>query len=1617
MNASGRWNRRYVLAATGVGLTGVLLLLLVASTIVLRPPGVVSLVAIGAHYAGNLSVPHNACGWNGLKAACRLQDEDGSLRLRDKLLMKSRRNPVEADGSFSWQGVVDKLRQDVLVLVVSLHGGADDEGPYLLRSSASPGDSADRVLRISTLLSALRRLPPDQPKLIVFDASHEASLQSFGVVQNRFAEGLRALEGAISAVPNLMVVCACSPGERSWHEPAVGRTILLNTFVEGLRGAAEDVDCNGRISVHELIEYLCVTVKARAALIHHREQNVMVLPSGDVAADRLYNTEVALAKRDYLPLRAELPSVSEDSLKELTGRIDLVADSLQEPSVIAPTRWRRLGLLQLRYEQLLASGCPDLAGGIASKIAGVIDELQDVAGGLPRESDPVQLASAPEGSGLDGIVDSLLAKLLTSPVDGVRAIWEQECAGLEAPQVAEVRRELYDQLLNRFEDAPVARLKETSALIRAVSPRSAARPAEAHLLLMLAEGLPKDLDAARWNHPLRVAIRTRILSESVFPRGAVGQTLAAEVFPLLETRLSLADKLRREGEDLLFCGEPCLHRAESQLEAAAARYAALQQDAEKLREAQAVRDSGFLLLPQYSSAVAGLFTSTDDDLESLSRLRDAVEEAWTCSHQLGDLLSDTQRPVGDPAEQVRAIESCGKRLRTGLSSLRMCMQSWQSDLVERSGAAFWNNRDAVLMAPEMEPSQRLRLLSMSPPAVEKAVLDQRLMPLPSERQERWKSEELVRRARLTLAAIGRRRFDTTLHERGGYEDELEKCSCESTATYEELHTGLKHTESRLRRIERSRHSLQQRAARVVAEGEQDSWGFTVLADAADVERRSGAVSASGREPQLLRELNKVTRSRYLIKRAGRVVADGWNSESGVSKPYSQLAAEAYLTQAERLLPGRSATDRMRERAATPVVLSIDGPETAYAVGGFSPPMTVKIGGKLEGVASITARCGDGLHLVSPGSIGRTSGTFPSGDDDCQQLTIAADVPPDGGRGDAPPFLTRQLTLAAWQRGHRTTRELSVVDYRHPETWASSPPPIKMAGVTLVERESLERQLPSDGAVAFVLDASGSMGPTRKGSGSKYELAVEALASLLEDLPAGVRVSVWVFGQAVGPRRTVEAAEQTIRQVLTPVVWDPTDREVLQRLRVALAFPNVRPWNESPLGHAILAAAHDLRDVRGSRSIVAITDGLDNRIALDRVANPDGVQLGDLLVDQLAGTGVALQIIGFRVVEAEQTAAREQFAFVSSLNPPGRWWEASEVRELEQALRRSLQHNRVVQLTPSGGVSHSKPVLARVASHASPSDWQPTKLAPGVYAIETGTGHGHMQQLELQAGDLMVLSLLNGADGVEAAQAPSSPTRPGGGAVFETGGWSASLLSRRVLPDAAVSSVVAIERIRQSRQADAQVLRLSRPTQVWVESAGSALADWCWTPLYGYRTPCWDLTARGLSSGLGAEAFSLWWTTEGQCPASLTLSRQVDFQAISDLIGRSWRVGGELVTLNRLEVCRDMLPDSSGKQVEQSALVVDLGCKRPVLVAVPGVSTPGRDLRVYRKAGRCILRFWPLTKDELNAGARGLQITTVEDLKRTAESSEQTATFSDIPPASPNSPRPLPLVDWLDARAN
>lgn len=1598
--ARGELLRRW---RVGVGVACALVLAagVAVLAVLLNPPERVSLVTVGADYADNLSVPHNAHGWRGLKNLCEYAASSSNL-MRGRPLLQAATTPIVADEDFTWSNAVDLLTGPGAVLVVSLHGGADEAGPYLRRETCSPSDEPTNRLRVADLLHELRKLPASLPKVVVFDATMSPGSRRYGEAVNEFSTGLRGLSNEIEAIPGLVVVSSSDEGEQSWRSMGNSATAFTEALLAALQGGAEDSDADGRLNVDEVLAEVAGRVSANAASLGRR-QTLLRLPLGDSGRERSRRVEIAFASKDHALFPPVVWTPPVDELRNNWAGMSEVAANLPNPESNATVAWRRYRALLVRREQLIAVGAAEAAQRVADAIGDVEAILLEQTHAISSTDDPVEPVRPAAGDALFAIADGAFAELWPVTDANHHVVVARVLAATPAADLPVLRRLLFDRVVQAVSDEPLGRLQRGALLIDALRDPLAPLPADAHLISVLAEGLPDNLSVATWREALRLAIATRRLSISAFhPTRSSQPPYSAELLPWLRDRFAEADQKRLYGEDLLFVGETKLPAAIASLQEATRLYESLSDDAEIIRYALEARDASYDLLAFYTDAVEGLHATSPAIAVEIEELTEQTIDAHRTAGELSDTLLAVQIGEQDPAAAIQELPAKTARATAAINSLRDGIRHFRVQLLTRTGPTLELNREAVLLAPDVEIAERLRLLSSVPLASQSGVAS-RDNAQHEAYSEIW-IEECNRRAQVALGVVGRRMYERAIEGRDAYQTAIDAIA----------HDAADEVVNRATIICAVLIAATQRNSQMLADITVDSGADEEyrrrIANVAAAVRRISDIAEPVRQRSFLDEVRRVGCYDYLIWKAERALGELWSDCQSGEEPHYQKQAMTYLEAADRLIPGRDSTDRLVAVANQPLVWRLDAPTTVDLVSSVAPAFALQVqfnglatGHDFDGVATASVEAPAGYKIEGASTDGLMAVSMAP---ELAQSDAMVVVGLDAGIATVPP--QGSLRLRGWFRGSRVETKVLLRNLATPTAEFVERPRRPGAGVAILDTRS-DADIAAGGAVAIVLDASGSMGPGADAN-SKYRQATATLESLLRDMPAGVQVSVWVFGQAVGGDKTTSNPEATIARVLDPIHWDPTNSPLVDSVLDALAYPKVEPWNESPLARAVLMASRDLRGAAGYKSVIAITDGVDNRIAGDAYTNPQQKSLDVLMREELAGAGVSVQVIAFRVAAPEQADARKQFDFLTKLSPAGKWWEASEALELERVLRAAFEESQTAPLyvdnEPDGARLAS---VATIASGHRPSTWPSTPVSEGVYDLPRLAAKAKPQKALLSDGDLLLLATRQDADAVYLEPAAYTKIQAATQPPIETDGWRVAILSDRILPSGARSVLVAIEQHEPGSDLD-PLLKVARPAEVWFESVGDPSQRLVWRRVDGYPAPCWEVE---WPAGSATSKLAVWWASAIEPKMSVAIRPDALRQELVDYVGHSWQIDGAPVTLRRLTIETQRLPDARGELIDQPCLVVEMRGAIRCLTRLQGYPTAGQRQQWFDAAQASVATFWPVTAEALTGGIEGVELVAATSFKQEAESAGRSAVFKDGPAPTTEDYRPIPVVDWFN----
>lgn len=298
--------------------------------------------------------------------------------------------------------------------------------------------------------------------------------------------------------------------------------------------------------------------------------------------------------------------------------------------------------------------------------------------------------------------------------------------------------------------------------------------------------------------------------------------------------------------------------------------------------------------------------------------------------------------------------------------------------------------------------------------------------------------------------------------------------------------------------------------------------------------------------------------------------------------------------------------------------------------------------------------GDRLQLVHP---------------DNGELAAYAYLDPDQGKVTRvqAPALPGEYTLQYITHGGRVLADRVI---------RVTPPP-QLPG-TLLVKASRAVDLGAEDAVEVILDASGSMLQRLDGQ-RRIEIARETLKELVGDtLAPGTAFALRVFGH-----READSCRTDLEIPLGPLVPEASGARIAAVQAMNLA--------KTPLADSLALVRSDLRDVRGQRLVILLTDGEETC---------DGDPAAALAALRSEGFDLRVNIVGFAIDDAE---LEENFARWADLGG-GEYFSATNRDALAQALTRAVNPAFKIEDATGAVIAHG------VADGAA------IELAPGEYRV-------------------------------------------------------------------------------------------------------------------------------------------------------------------------------------------------------------------------------------------------------------------------------------------------------------
>jgi hypothetical protein len=1263
-----------VRAALTVAAAAALVVAFVWVVLWLRPLRPAALVLAGAGYQENLAIPHNAYGLNGLKA-----------------LAASRAaviGPVTLTNASQLTGELGRSPARTNLVFLALHGASDERGAFLFLDQARPESPPER-LYLKELIDQVKVIRSKR-FVLVLDATQAPAMPTLGIVHNDFAEKLKALKPEIEAATNLVVISASDVDQRSWISDRWRRSVFAHYLIEGLAGAAADPAAR-RINAANLWEYVTSRVSGWSTENRGASQTPVIYPD----ANRARSFELALAARagPAASPPALLPEPArEAAIKAWDEYHALVRETAgPAPAVYTPALWRQYRDWLIRHDQLLRAGDKAAADAVRARLDGLLTRLK---GGRTRElgSERNSLAlTAARGLPLPDATDfrARFNTLWTDP----NAAKEMKLAK-SPPDELRVYSEL---LIDRVASDPSAESLTTAARLLPDLAASDRRPIELHFLAMLARDAPHDpVDPAAYRPLVTRALTLRTLAERVAIGARVGGPAYAEhVGPWVSSTVREADGFRRRGEDLVFANDLENWKAARKLLDDAERlYQQAGADAGTVREAVETCDDALADLPYYANWAADLPPSADPATDPIAAVRALFEKAHALARRLlpgapkpGDSRTFSDQPGGRPRDDLKTLATDANELKQGMENLRRtflaaCEGADGGYLATAAAVETpfteWKTRDELLK----------RLVALSPGSETDA------SPSQGAKLSRGAaSAEILARRRglLDLSSLGRSWFDEAAtvpelkSETAGDEPDQAKAKAKALRfkSYADVESLLSAGAASSKTLDEAGEQIGARWRKLPLAIRQWTEDVSLsppgslhpnLEKADRLGRLLPASLAGPSEPasvyrnKLLQEL--------LFTQARRALDDHWfgDDDGPDSVPFYRAAGQVFLDDAKALDPRKElrsdAIDALKGALGRVERLEVVGPEplavTSEQRSRVSYRLRIPAGSRVpEGhpVVWLAAEPA-GLFKSDPPAEGRQAPEVvglaaeearqdPAKTAPAAKVHARLDFPlTDRVENDPASFRRPEprksaVVLNGVYRGQTLRWETPVTFHPVPEI-TSVNYPLPTTGKVAVSADAalIRRHGEAGGAVAIVLDCSGSMSAvTARGSDgasarTKYQEATDALREVLAKVGRGTTVSLWVFGEELGPNDTADQAERTILQVLPPTPWRPDDPALLADVMGRVESPKLIPWNESPIVRAMLLARDDLREASGFKTLLVLTDGKDNRFEKDAEINRAKKDIPTAIRDAFSASDIEINVVGYKVADAEEVEAKK-----------------------------------------------------------------------------------------------------------------------------------------------------------------------------------------------------------------------------------------------------------------------------------------------------------------------------------------------------------------------------------------
>ncbi|MBP3959288.1 VWA domain-containing protein [Gemmata sp. G18] len=1586
-----RWRKLALVAGLG------LLALAVVTWVVfwIRPPAPARLVVLSANYDRTLAAPPNPYGKADARELAALARPGSWFGTRARFAGGSATSLTRA-------GLPDlsAVKEKCVVVFITAHGGRDRDGPFLFPEDAT-SEPGERV-RFKTLLEQLARLPADKQKMLVIDAAREPAFTDLGLVHNDFAGGVAELDADIAAIPNLAVWLSSGLDERSWASPEWGTSSFSHFAMNGLNGGA-DADGNKRVTAGELVAFVTSRVSDWARDHRGARQIPVLLPKAE-GEQRVRDMHLVSVDGPPAPLSAPEPFEPPPELEQQWQEYRALAQATPPPTAYSPHLWRQYEAWVLRYEQHVLAGDTEGAASARENAAELRRKIES-ARTLDISPQTLAIQSAVGGQRWKPWTPEVQKLFLT----GIGRVAGKQPAD-RAKEWAAVRDEAGDIEANRLlwcralvewtAEEPLPRLPVARDLVPLVSDGLAIRPAELNFLSGLARHLPAASKAEVIGQLLKSVLHQRLKAEEAAAMLTSDRNEKQSIYPYAEffypwiaPQLARVDAKRREAEDLCFATDEASWKRASNSANEDYSFDSLTGWGSGPRDALVAWHCGAHLAVAEAEWVARWST------DSVGSRFAAQRAVWEQLHVTANLPT---QPIGHARNALEGVIKAGRELTDARAPGRIHLAietdallktkpEFDANSTPRADAVkWWNTAEAVLTAPPLlgaNPSNRVAL------AREFRRVSRQLLITGETRPEAL-PEIPAAKARETAFETANRRGQLLLERFGGANLICTLCEVRPGEDYHALHERL----VRFAFQADGRQSLAFFNSRCGELFDAVTARATKPDDVLAADRWVRIAPARAAVPDT--PIDRVRRERvrgYLGYQAGRTFADHWYGE-GDTRYYS-LAVQRLTDDANAITAAFAPTDDpfKQYRVETPFPVAPKLPARIAITD--EPNPTVHVPFAPHPTTGI-----DGFPVFWTDASTRTAVSTTPG---ATALTRSLTRPPRP-QPLTPKAQTEALRVTGFFRGRTLDASCPVDFFAVPDRAAVSAPLPQTVGLAVrADTRALKRYGFGTGAVAIVLDCSGSMGrdPKDPTSVANYPTAVEALTKLLKELPPGTTINVWTFGQKTPGAKT---PEDTIREVLPPtdlpIDFDAVVEDVLKQVR------GLEPWHESPITRAVVRAKDRIKDAKVPfKAVVLISDAVDTRAATDPDYGEKKRTVSDVLRAEFPPSEVALGVAAFAVDKEEQPAQAE-FKSAESFTPAGKFVSVKDIDVLIAWVRTGLNPRVRFALRAVGS---DAPVTSLMAGTSEHDNWHAGKLAPGTYTLSVFGNTEFSDDIQLSPGDRLLLDLTENRGALSTKRHWFADTVP---AIVKAGApadsWRLALLQNGAKAGKLdLFTSIDVNPFVEHRTSVARI------GDVWFEVTPSVPKPEPiairWRAESGFPAPAWSLHSPGWPNFPGTQAFaspklSAWWA-----PTQFSAAGEV-FKApdsgLIDLRGRTVTVNGAAVTLDSITIEEHGVEVAPGERQKRTCLVVRLTHPEgnPIFARPRGITPAGREIRLYEGANKLTCLFWwpGLTEADAKTKVTGLEFVVLNDALRAAEKDGRHLTLT-APAPTDTSARPEP----------